>query len=38
MKSITRLSADYGQHAAAARRVVRAHFPYDVVLPSLLEA
>lgn len=36
--AIARLNADYARHSAAARRLVRDYFSYDVVLPSLLEA
>lgn len=36
--AVDRLNADYPRHAAAARRLARDHFSFDVVLPSLLEA
>jgi hypothetical protein len=35
--AIDRLNADYQRHVAAARRLVRDKFSYDVVLPSLVE-
>ncbi|MBS1886491.1 MAG: glycosyltransferase [Actinobacteria bacterium] len=38
VEAVARVDADYGRHAAEARRIAREHFSHEVVLGEMLEA